>query len=157
MTTVENPAGFAAWPALGMLVQLVVTDPPATVAAQQLLEADLDALDRACSRFRSDSELIAVGNAARGSASAVTVTVSPLLAEAVAVALRAAQLSDGDVDPTVGGVLADLGYDRDFAQLTPADPLDRGPGGSPAVGVRGIPGGRSVRVDVAAGRAPRPA
>jgi thiamine biosynthesis lipoprotein ApbE len=169
MTTVEHPTGFAAWPALGMLVQLVVTEPPATAAARQLLEADLLALDQACSRFRADSELVAVGDAARGRTGEVTVSVSPLLAEAVAVALRAAQLTDGDVDPTVGAVLADLGYDRDFAQLTspdqPVTGLAAGPGagseagsaehepaGPGAVGVRVIPGWRSVRVDVASGR-----
>ena len=158
MTTVENPTGFAAWPALGMLVQLVVTEPSATAAARQLLEADLLALDQAASRFRPDSELVAVGNAARGHAGEVSVSVSPLLAEAVAVALRAAQLTDGDVDPTVGGVLADLGYDRDFAQLTPPDRPEPGPvpgsveRAQGAVGVRVIPGWRSVRVDVASGR-----
>ncbi len=141
-----------------MLVQLVVTEPSAMAAARQLLEADLLALDQACSRFRPDSELVAVGNAARGQAGEVTVSVSPLLAEAVAVALRAAQLTDGDVDPTVGGVLADLGYDRDFAQLTPpgqSAPVQApgpGPAGPGAVGVRVIPGWRTVRVDVASGR-----
>jgi thiamine biosynthesis lipoprotein len=31
------------------------------------------------------------------------------------VALRAAELTDGDVDPTCGQALASLGYDRDFA------------------------------------------
>ena len=121
-----------------MLVQLVVTAPGCSPAARELLEADLLALDLACSRFRPDSELVAVGNVARGAAGPVTVSVSPLLAEAVAVALRAAQLTDGDVDPTVGGVLADLGYDRDFAELTPpgtvarAGPVrtDHGPGAS---------------------------
>ncbi len=53
-----------------------------------------------------------------GATGPATLSVSPLLAEAVAVALRAARITDGDVDPTVGGVLADLGYDRDFAELT---------------------------------------
>ena len=110
---------FEAWTALGMLVQLVVTSPADLGAARELLDADLLALDLACSRFRPDSELVAVGNVARGAAGEVTVAVSPLLAEAVAVALRAAQLTDGDVDPTVGAALADLGYDRDFAELTP--------------------------------------
>ena len=33
----------------------------------------------------------------------------------MAVALRAASVTDGDVDPTVGGALCALGYDRDFA------------------------------------------
>jgi thiamine biosynthesis lipoprotein len=41
--------------------------------------------------------------------------ISSLLAEAVAVALTAADITDGDVDPTCGRSLAQLGYDRDFA------------------------------------------
>src|ERR1700761_2770460 len=117
--TPDLKTGSAAWTARGLLVQLVVTEPAAVPVARKMLEADLDELDVACSRFRPDSELVALGNLARQSADEVTVSVSPLLAEAVAVALRAAQLTDGDVDPTVGGVLADLGYDRDFAALTP--------------------------------------
>jgi thiamine biosynthesis lipoprotein len=123
-----------------MLVQLVVTEPRQLASARELLEADLLALDLACSRFRADSELMAVTNTARGAAHDVTVTVSPLLAEAMAVAIRAAQLTDGDVDPTVGGVLSALGYDRDFAELTPRD--------DDAVTARVIPGWREVRVDV---------
>jgi thiamine biosynthesis lipoprotein len=43
--------------------------------------------------------------------------VSSLLAEALAVALRAAAATDGDVDPTCGQSLVRLGYDRDFAAL----------------------------------------
>jgi len=149
---------FAAWQALGMLIQIVVTDPRRLAAARELLADDLAALDLACSRFRTDSELVAVGNAARGASGPITVAVSPLLAEAVAVSLRAAQLTDGDVDPTVGGVLAALGYDRDFGELVAAE-------GSPApraiqaggVGVRVIPGWRSVSVDLAARRLTVPA
>jgi thiamine biosynthesis lipoprotein ApbE len=140
---------FAAWTALGMLVQLVVTAPGLLLAARELLEGDLLALDLACSRFRADSELMAVGNAARGASGPVTVSVSPLLAEAVEVSLRAAQLTDGDVDPTVGGVLADLGYDRDFAELGRSGETDdtKASGGGD-VAVRVIPGWRAVRVDV---------
>ncbi len=92
-----------------MLVQLVVTEPERIATARKLLEDELLDLDLACSRFRADSELVLVGDVARGATGPVTVSVSPLLAEAVAVALRAARITDGDVDPTVGGVLRDLG------------------------------------------------
>ena len=151
----SSPAGdltaFDAWTALGMLVQLVVTSPGRLWAARKLLEEDLRALDLACSRFRPDSELVAVGDMARDASGPVTVSVSPLLAEAVAVALRAAWLTDGDLDPTVGGALADLGYDRDFAELP--KPGQAAPAGEDAgdVSVRVIPGWRSVRVDVGTG------
>jgi thiamine biosynthesis lipoprotein len=141
-----------------MLIQLVVTEPERAAAARELLEADLVALDLACSRFRPDSEIVALGNAARGARAPVTVNVSPLLAEAVEVALRAARLTDGDVDPTVGAALSALGYDRDFAELAPPQPASPGPapaarrGTGRATGggvtVRMIPGWRSVRVNV---------
>jgi thiamine biosynthesis lipoprotein ApbE len=148
---------FDAWTALGMLVQLVVTSPGRLAAARELLEADLLALDLACSRFRPDSELVAIGNIARGASGPVTVSVSPLLAEAVAVALRAAQLTDGDVDPTVGGMLADLGYDRDFAELTRPGHSAAAGNGTGGATVRVIPGWRSIRVDVARQRLTAPA
>jgi thiamine biosynthesis lipoprotein len=145
-----------------MLVQLVVTEPKQLAPARELLEVELLALDLACSRFRTDSELVAVANAARCADGTVTVPVSPLLAEAVAVAIRAAQLTDGDVDPTVGGLLAALGYDRDFAALSrqPADQENTGQGntgdqantaqetGTGPVRATIIPGWREVRVDV---------
>jgi thiamine biosynthesis lipoprotein ApbE len=163
---VEDQPEFAAWRALGMLIQLGVTDQAKLAPARELLDRDLAALDLACSRFRPDSELVAVGNAAHGAAGPVTVPVSPLLAEAVEVSLRAAELTDGDVDPTVGGVMAALGYDRDFAELRSATARNAGadasaapePGsGQAAVGVRTIPGWRSVAVDVAAGKLTVPA
>jgi thiamine biosynthesis lipoprotein len=152
----KNATAFDAWTALGMLVQLVVTEPGRLAAARELLEAELLALDLSCSRFRPDSELVAVANVARVASGDVTVSVSPLLAEAVAVAIRAAQLTNGDVDPTVGGLLSALGYDRDFAELTRPEPA--GYPGSRAAGedesrpgtvtTRTIPGWREVRVDV---------
>jgi len=158
---VVDQKAFVAWRALGMLIQLVVTDPSRLAAARELLADDLAALDLACSRFRADSELVAVGNAARGAPGPVTVTVSPLLAEAVAVSLRAAQLTDGDVDPTLGGVLAALGYDRDFGELAKAGSwaatAPKADAHTRGVGVLVIPGWRSVAVDLAARRLTVPA
>ena len=66
LSSAAGATAFDAWPALGMLVQLVVTPPRLLPAARELLEADLLALDLACSRFRPDSELVAIGNVARG-------------------------------------------------------------------------------------------
>jgi thiamine biosynthesis lipoprotein len=43
--------------------------------------------------------------------------VSPLLATLVEVALKAAEESDGAVDPTVGSPLCALGYDRDMSTV----------------------------------------
>jgi thiamine biosynthesis lipoprotein ApbE len=174
---VDDPPEFAAWRALGMLIQLGVTDPARLTPARELLAEDLAALDLACSRFRADSEVVAVGNAARGASGPVTVPVSPLLAEAVEVSLRAAELTDGDVDPTVGAVMAALGYDRDFAELRSAttpgiaadysahpdgrdDPRSSWDGDARrlgTVGVRSIPGWRSVSVDARAGKLTVPA
>ncbi|MGH3245138.1 MAG: FAD:protein FMN transferase [Trebonia sp.] len=148
---------FDAWTALGVLVQLVVTEPGQAGAARELLDDELLALDLACSRFRADSELVAVGKVARSASGPVTVSVGPLLAEAVAVALRAASLTDGDVDPTVGGALADLGYDRDFAELTPPGGSEVAGTGTGGVTARVIPGWRSVRVDPSTGRLSVPA
>jgi thiamine biosynthesis lipoprotein ApbE len=133
--TTTGPA-TACWTSLGCLVHLTVTEPGALDAARALLEADLAALDAACSRFRPDSELAQLDQA-----DGRPVPVSPLLAEAVAVALRAAELTGGDVDPTVGEAIVAAGYDRDFT-LIPAD--------GPAVNlaVRAVPGWHQVRLDL---------
>jgi thiamine biosynthesis lipoprotein ApbE len=127
----------ADWTALGTQVWLLVTDPAQLAAGRRLLTADLAAVDAACSRFRPDSELMHLDHAHRP---AGPVQLSPLLAEAVAVALRAAQLTGGDVDPTIGDALAVIGYDRDFAQV-PAD------GPAVTLTVRAAPGWQQVSLD----------
>ena len=70
----------------------------------------------------------------------MTVEVSPLLAEAIAVALRAARMTDGDVDPTVADAMSALGYDRDFSLLPTVGPPVR-------LTVRAVPGWRQVGLD----------
>jgi thiamine biosynthesis lipoprotein ApbE len=104
----------AAWQALGTGIVLRVSDPAMLERARGAVERELAAVDLACSRFRADSEL-SRANHAEGRA----VSVGPLLLEALEVALRAAALTDGDVDPTVGRALELAGYDRDFRELPP--------------------------------------
>lgn len=152
MSTPPEQIATASWQALGMLVQLVVTAPDKLSDARELLSADLAELDRTCSRFRPDSEVSRLGQTPAGTSGLVSATVSPLLAEAVTVALRAASLTDGDVDPTVGRALSALGYDRDFKDVPPD-----GPAAGAGVGKTLIPGWREVSVDPAAHRVTLPA
>jgi thiamine biosynthesis lipoprotein ApbE len=102
----------ADWSALGCAVRLVVRDPDDLAVARRILAEELEAIDRACSRFRSDSELSGVNEE-----SGRPMPISPLLAEAVAAALDAAEYTDGDVDPTVGAAMDAIGYDCDFASV----------------------------------------
>jgi thiamine biosynthesis lipoprotein len=137
--------GAAAWQAIGTSVHLLVTDLRALAPARRMLTEDLAALDAACSRFRADSELVALdGVPADGRGRIGPVRVSPLLAGALAVALRAARLTGGDVDPTVGGALSAAGYDRDFALVRQEGPPVR-------LTVRSVPGWREIELDEAAG------
>ena len=106
----------AALRSLGTSAVVVVAEPGALPAARRELLRELDAIDLACSRFRPDSELVAL-NAAAGSA----VRVSPLLFEAVEVALRVARATGGLVDPTVGRALRLSGYDRTFELVRSRD------------------------------------
>lgn len=96
-------------------------------------------MDRACSRFREDSELVAVNRSAGR-----PVPVSGLFLSAVDAALRAARLTGGLVDPTVGSALKALGYDRDFQAVDPEGPPLR-------LVVQKVPGWAAVRVDPGAG------
>ncbi|HKE99823.1 MAG TPA: FAD:protein FMN transferase [Actinomycetes bacterium] len=136
--------GQASFPALGSGAVTVVADGRRLEAAHQAVAAEVDAIDRACSRFRADSELTRV-NAAGGR----PVAVGEVLLDAVEVALRAARLTGGDVDPTVGQALMLLGYDRDFDAVAAA--------GRPVVRAAVVPGWRRVRVDRRRGRVRVPA
>lgn len=99
-------------------MRLAVTEPGALEAAHTVLTETLAEVDAAASRFRSDAEVVRLD----ATAGEWTPT-SPLLTELLAVALRAARLTGGDVDPTVGAALRGLGYDRDFAAIDPAGPV----------------------------------
>jgi thiamine biosynthesis lipoprotein ApbE len=110
--TMTEQLAWAEWKAIGTTARIVVTDQSKLESARTMLTDDLAALDLACSRFRPDSELMALDACA-----GAPVTVSALLAGAVRAALRAAALTDGDVDPTVGRAMEAIGYDRDFASV----------------------------------------
>ncbi|MEA2547840.1 MAG: FAD:protein transferase [Chloroflexota bacterium] len=127
----------ADWRALGTGVRLVVVNGDLEVA-RRAVEAVLDRVDRAYSRFRDDSEIVAL-NARAGS----TVTLSPLLADAIGAGLRAARITGGAVDPTVGRAMRAIGYDADFDHV-------RNPAGPIELRLEPIPGWQSV--DFSAGR-----
>jgi thiamine biosynthesis lipoprotein ApbE len=140
-TTISRTLGRAGWEALGTSVVLLVDDPGSLATARSIVERELRAIDRACSRFRPDSDLQRV-NAGAGR----FVSVDPLLIEAVQVALRAAALTDGDVDPTVGNALVLAGYDRDWTLLErPAE--ESGDAARPAIQARVTPGWRAIELD----------
>jgi FAD:protein FMN transferase len=122
----------------GTTATLLVSEPGRLDDARSIADAQLAAVDLACSRFRPDSELSRLN----GSGGAV-VPISKLFAELVEAALRAARLTDGDVDPTCGQALEEIGYDRDFAVLQAAG--GRSPRPGPAA-LR-VPGWRCVQLD----------
>lgn len=97
------------WELWSTTARLVVTAPAALPRARAIADGVLAAVEDASSRFRPDSELSSIE-----SQLPTGVEVSPLLALLVAQALAAAELTDGDVDPTLGRAIAALGYDRDI-------------------------------------------
>ena len=109
---VEPQLALRSMRAIGTTAFVAVTDPRSADRAQKMLRDELVAIDRACSRFRPDSEICELQRA--GGAS---VKVSALLFDAIAVACDVARRTGGAVDPTVGVALETLGYDRDFDEL----------------------------------------
>jgi FAD:protein FMN transferase len=124
----------------GTTATLLVSEPRRLAEARAIADTELAAVDQVCSRFRADSELSRLN----GSGGAVT-GVSELFAQLLEAALRAARLTDGDVDPTCGEALAGIGYDRDFAVLQAAGARPPLPG--VAGGPGPVPGWRCVQLD----------
>jgi thiamine biosynthesis lipoprotein len=143
VTQLAAPAGSrssALWTvdrALGTDVRVVVTGSSRIAAAKSAVDTVLGDIDATCSRFRDDSELSRL-NAARGR----EVRVSPLLALAIGHGLRAAAVTGGAVDPTVGRALRVAGYDADFAAVAAT-------GGPLVLTAHAVPGWQAVRFDAA--------
>ena len=91
--------------ALGTTALVAVRRPGSLDRARAALEAELYAVDRACSRFRDDSELVHL-NRTGGD----PVVIGPYLLAALEVAVTAAEATDGAVDPTVGKAVRLAGY-----------------------------------------------
>lgn len=124
------PAGpcTETWQALGTTAVIRYGGPP-NPAVREAVQREIDAIDAAASRFRGDSELSRLNAAAAAGHGAAP--ASPLLMEAVRLAVRAAEITSGAVDPTLGDSLIAAGYDRDWRELTavpaaaPLGPGDR--------------------------------
>ncbi len=137
LISVGSPAvAVAERDALGTTARIAIWSRHSLRSALGAVDAELARLDKAASRFRTDSEMCQVQALARDDAQ----QVSESLAAVVAVALAAAAWTDGLVDPTVGAALIALGYDRDFvlvgqhqADLPPAQAA--------------VPGWRSISLD----------
>ncbi len=135
------------FPALGSTAIVSLTEADGLDRAQRVVQGVIAEFDLACSRFRADSELSALNRAA-----GTAVEVSPLLLDALDAALRAARVTAGDVDPTVGEALIALGYDRDFAAVSARSGAEARP-----ISLAAVPGWRAVELDHAAAsvRVPR--
>jgi thiamine biosynthesis lipoprotein len=102
--------------ALGTGVTVTTLDRNALDTAVAEVRSELDAFDRACSRFRDDSDLERLNRAG------APMRVQGILHDALDYALAAAATTDGVVDPTVGTSVRLLGYDGDFASLDRSGP-----------------------------------
>jgi len=120
---------------MGTGVSLAVAEPAGLPAAQRVVAVELSAIEQACSRFRPDSDLSQVNDSP-----GAWVRVSSLFLEALEVGLRAAEVTAGLVDPTVGAAVEAAGYTEDFEILPKYGPGLR-------LISRPVPGWRRVEIN----------
>jgi thiamine biosynthesis lipoprotein len=121
--------------AMGTGVTIAAAEPEALTTAAAAAEVELSNIDQACSRFRADSDLSRING--RGGE---WVRVSSLCIEAIEVALRAAEMTEGLIDPTVGGALEESGYTEDFEILAKDGPALH-------LTVKPIPGWKTILIN----------
>jgi thiamine biosynthesis lipoprotein len=110
-------------------------DERAAAAALAEVEALFGTVEACASRFRPQSELSALNEAAGRPFRA-----SALLFALVGAALDAAAATGGAFDPTLLDALERAGYDRSFERVAPSDPApDQSPARAPAVDPVAIP------------------
>jgi thiamine biosynthesis lipoprotein len=126
------------WSAWSCTVNLVLEEERHLPAACAELEAILDRVDRAASRFRPGSAL-SYANVHSG----VPVAIPRVLVDLVDAALRAAHRTGGAVDPTIGANVIAAGYDRDISDIAATGPAIES-AATP-------PGWQRVRLDRASG------
>jgi thiamine biosynthesis lipoprotein len=123
------------WNALGTTAVLWA---PATRVETALAAAvrEIAAIDHAANRFDPSSELAQL-NAAAGRRR----EISDRALDALRLAIDAAELTHGAVDPTVGQTMHELGYDRDWdllVHVAPGTPLHGGAASERGAGAPGL-------------------
>ncbi|MBO1755042.1 FAD:protein FMN transferase [Allobranchiibius sp. CTAmp26] len=142
--------------AIGVDCRIVATRPEELPAARRLVDRRIAELDAVASRFRPDSEVSMLSVAPAAGSATVTLPASPLFLSLLEDALWAADVTDGLVDPTLGGAMEHIGYDADFADVlarpVPDTPVGRGSSRSRRASAPGPRGTLSdLRVDHPAG------
>ncbi len=124
--------------AMGVVNTVVVDDPAALPEALAIAKAQVMEIDQVCSRFKPESELSRLNQAAGRE-----VKLSSLLEEALAAALQAAAMTGGLVDPTVGANVREAGYTVTYSAME----LD---GQALELRVSEVVGWRAIELDQAA-------
>jgi FAD:protein FMN transferase len=133
----DRALGLERWSVWSTTAMVAVEPPEAIDEAAAMMRLEIGSFDRACNRFRPESEISVLNRVGH-----TTEPASPVFVEALTAALRAARVTDGAVDPTVGRSLLALGYDRDYREVRER-PLDRPLGDLPTP----APGWHRVRLD----------
>ncbi len=132
------PVVQAEFRAIGTTNRILATDLTVLTEATAIAREHLDALDRAVSRFRPDSEVCRL--AARAAGGPASTLASPTFAAALRAALHAARVTDGLVDPTVGSAVVANGYDADLDAVRDRASFQR-------TRLADVPGWENVEID----------
>lgn len=137
LDAVEAVLSTGTFEAMGVTNTVAIEDEALLAAAMAMVQTEIRRIDETCSRFKPDSELSRLNR--RGGAT----PLSPLLEEALTAALRAAEMTGGLVDPTVGARVEEIGYSVTFGAMPPDGPPVE-------LRVRQIRGWQSVELDASA-------